>query len=497
MRFREKNLRFAQRHAIAPEVFSRPAIAIELQESAAEHDGNAAAFVLALNCLARVFESTFAVFPHGTRLGANPWHLETVDEAVEHINLTVDGAVRTGSPSAPDIVLSIGMPTTMTARRTVFTCGTQWTAALDQALEPEAGGILGCLYGATLGAAQVLLHALDLAGASYKPMPSFCFNLLDYGSTPHAGSRPEITSIPLAHLVGVGAVGSACLYALAHLPRLAGEINLIDNELVDEGNLNRYVLMRRSDLERPKVKVGTNALSARGLSVLPHEMTYDRFAIESPEAVDLLITPVDSEEGRCTLAKYLPRRVINAATGGTTVTISTHGFADGKACLHCLYLPKANAKSRAEIIADDTGLSAVDVEDRIAANAPLEAHVVASIESHRGVPAGTWEQFAGKAMLSFYDAAICGEAALNLPTDTVIAPLSFISCAAGILLAVELLKLGNPDLTHYALDNYLRLDTLKPPNSAFRHVKRQERTGSCICHDPDYVDIYTSKHPQS
>ena len=170
MSFRDKNLRFAQRHAIVPEVFSEPTVAIELQQGPARHNGNVAAFVLALNSLARVFENTVALFPQGTRLGANPWHLGTVDEAVEEINLTVDGAVRTRSPRDPDIVLSIGMPTTTAAKRSVFCCGTQWVAALDQALDPASDGILGCLYGATLGAAQVLLHALDLAGASYKPI---------------------------------------------------------------------------------------------------------------------------------------------------------------------------------------------------------------------------------------------------------------------------------------------------------------------------------------
>ena len=494
MSFRDKNLRFAQRQAIAPEVFSEPTVAIELQQGPARHHGNAAAFVLALNCLARVFENTIAVFPQDTRLGANPWHLETVDEAVEEINLTVDGAVRTRSPRDPDIVLSISTPTTMAAKRSVFCCGTQWVAALDQTLNPAGHGILGSLYGATLGAAQVLLHALDLAGASYKPMPPHRFNLLDHNSTPYGDPPLESINIPEAYLVGVGAVGSACLYALAHLPGLTGEIHLIDNESVDEGNLNRYVLVRRSDLACPKVDVGTLAFSGHGLAAVPHEMTYDQFARKSQRSVDLLLTPVDSEEGRCALAKELPRRIINAATGGTTVTLSTHGFADGKACLHCLYLPKANQRSRSDIIADDIGLSVAVVEELLASNTPLEPHVVASIEAHRGVPAGTWATYAGRPILSFYDAAVCGEAALRLSTDSVIAPLSFISCAAGILLAAELVKLGSRELRPYALDNYMRLDTLQRPNSAFRRVMPQEATGRCICHDPDYVETYASKY---
>ena len=61
------------------------------------------------------------------------------------------------------------------------------------------------------------------------------------------------SGFPEAHLVGVGAVGSAAVYALAHLDDVEGTLHLIDNEKIEDPNLNRYVLARRRDIGAWKV----------------------------------------------------------------------------------------------------------------------------------------------------------------------------------------------------------------------------------------------------
>ena len=210
--------------------------------------------------------------------------------------------------------------------------------------------------------------------------------------------------------------------------------------------------------------------------------------------MNLLLSPVDSEEGRRALARILPRRVINAATGGTTLTISTHGFADGKACLHCLYLPEPNRETPEEIMAKDMGLSPGLVQKLIETNDPVNEELVAQIERSRGAEPGTWASHVGLPINSFYAKAVCGDAELRLPTANVIAPLSFISAAAGIMLAAELIKAGNPELGGWSLDNYFRVDTLSRPNPAFRRLRPQDPSGRCICTDPDYMAVYSEKY---
>jgi hypothetical protein len=218
------------------------------------------------------------------------------------------------------------------------------------------------------------------------------------------------------------------------------------------------------------------------------------FAERRGYAADLLVTPVDSEAGRRQLAKCLPRSVLNAATGHSTVTISRHGFADGKACLQCLYLQPRAAISTELRLASELGLSLHEVEHLLAENRPISGEILERIERHRGVEPGRFQELAGRYLQSFYQRAVCGEATVRTGSGTLTTPLSFISTAAGVLLAAELVKRSSPELARFALDNYFRLDMLYAPNPAFREQRLQEPTRECICWDRDFIDIYRQKY---
>ena len=348
-----------------------------------------------------------------------------------------------------------------------------------------------------MGASQVLLHSLELANAPYKPMGAYRFSLLNLLPSGPDLDHPIQIQIPETHLVGVGAVGSAMIYTLAHLDDAIGHIHLIDNERLDDTNLNRYMLARRRDLGCWKVNTATAALRNTSIRTKSYRVPFNKYVEEYGSLIDLLLTPVDSEQGRRSLAMMLPRRIINAATGGTTVTLSTHGFGDGKACLHCLYLPKVNQLSAEEQMASDMGLAADVVHELVGANTPLDRHLVAQIERNRRVDPGTWTSYVGLPIGSFYVKAVCGDAEIRLRTANVIAPLPFISATAGILLATELLKANHPVLGDYALDNYVRFDTLELPNPAFRRTRLADPSEQCVCQDRDYVDVYVEKYVRS
>ena len=494
MSFRRENLRFAGQFGIAAEAFSNPVITVELHRDAAKRRGNTAGFLLAVNLLSRTFEKVHVVFPAGAAAPRHPWDLDTVSAVIEELNDTVGRTLHIGPPKRSDVVLSIGETPSIPADREVVVRGTHWRAALDCDL-PEAGdGVLGSLYAGCMGAAQVLLNVLNMMDAHYRTMAPFNFSLLDLGSCSAADETPKSIQLPETHLVGVGAGGSAAVYALAHLGDISGTLHLIDNQKVDDPNLNRYVLMRRRDIGRWKVDVAAETLRGTSIEAAPYRDVFSNYADEHGRDVNLLLSPVDSEEGRRELAKMLPRRIINAATGGTTVTLSTHGFNDGRMCLHCLYMPELNRASREEIMAKDMGLPPERVKELLRMNSPIGAELLAQIERNRGVEPGTWASDAELPIGSFYVKAVCGDARLRLPTANVIAPLSFISTSAGVLLAAELIKAGHPELSGWALDNYFRLDTLHPPQPAFRHLRPQDSSGRCICRDPDYTAVYLQKY---
>ena len=140
------------------------------------------------------------------------------------------------------------------------------------------------------------------------------------------------------------------------------------------------------------------------------------------------------------------------------------------------------------------GLPPETVRELVQTNAPIGAGLVAQIEENRGVERGRWAGNVGAQINSFYVRAVCGDAELSLPHTNVIAPLSFISASAGIVLAAELIKHAHPELGRWKLDNYFRIDTLHPPNPAFRRLRSQDRSGKCICGDPDYGSVYVEKY---
>ena len=497
MTFRDENLRFAGQFDIVAQAFSEPVITVELGSDAARGRGNTAAFLLAVNLLSRTFDNVHAVFPDGIAAFWHPWRLDEVDTAIDELSLTVCHDLRSAPPGRSDVVLSIGQAPSVPADRQVVVHGSHWCASLDRDLPGSGEGIIGSLYAACMGAAQVLLHVLNRMGASYRPMKPYTFSVLDLRVDGVEEDALGRLWVPETHLVGVGAVGSALVYALSHFGDIGGLLHLIDNDQVDDSNLNRYVLMRRRDIGRWKVDVASEALSGTGIRANPYRDAYSQYVDEYEGEVGLLLTPVDSEEGRRALAKTLPKRIINAATGGTTVTLSTHGFGDGKACLHCLYSVEQGQPSREEVMAEDLGIALETVQELLRMNSPMGADLVASIENARGVEPGTWDSHVGSPIGSFYVRAVCGDADVRLPSADVIAPLSFISASAGVLLAAELVKAGNSQMSGWILDNYFRVDTLHPPQPEFLRVQCQDASGKCICGDRDYIEAYEQKYSGS
>jgi hypothetical protein len=134
-----------------------------------------------------------------------------------------------------------------------------------------------------------------------------------------------------------------------------------------------------------------------------------------------------------------------------------------------------------------------EVERLLAENKQVDAAFVARVEARRGVPLGTFAELIGAPFASFHQRAVCGGAQIETPAGVVVAPLSFISAAAGLLLLAELLA----DVTirdHDARPNYLRMDMLGSPTFADRDVRLPDRGHGCICKDADYLDVYRARY---
>jgi molybdopterin/thiamine biosynthesis adenylyltransferase len=496
-----ENARFAENINVPKDVFTKPRIALELPPQAIAMPDVAAAFMFAANILTRLFAHVSLCAPT-LAVGPNAWGIPQLPDLLDQLSKVSEGNVFWGLYGAPDIVIGVGAAPTIPAPHRTFFSFSGWEAGLEVELPNSHRGPLGALFAACYGTAQAFVHAARMAGADYRPMAPFRLSLLNYSDVGPPLPCPAEVDLRETHLVGVGAIGSALVYALSHFPTLRGVLHAIDDDSVDGTNLGRYLLMRRSD-SRPrgvgdsrgkaKVDVAAHALSGHDIDVRPHEMNFADYRSRHDAPIDLLLTPVDSEAGRRKLAASLPRVILNAATGHTKITISRHGFADGKACLRCLYLPAPGDLTTEKRLATDLGLSIQEVEEHLADNRPIDAVTLARIEKHRGVAPGTLTAHLGQHIQSLYQRVVCGEAAITTAAGTVISPLSFISGAAGVMLAAELVKARSAEFLPYLLDNHFRIDAMMNPNPEFKSVKKQDPTGRCICCDQDYVAIYRQR----
>ena len=66
---------------------------------------------------------------------------------------------------------------------------------------------------------------------------------------------PNIDNIFIdeTHIVGIGAIGNAVIWALANIPNLTGELVIIDHQEIELSNLQRYSLANQHDINKLKI----------------------------------------------------------------------------------------------------------------------------------------------------------------------------------------------------------------------------------------------------
>ena len=118
---------------------------------------------------------------------------------------------------------------------------------------------IGALLAAAAGAAEALRAALQrIASATGYQLSA------EFESQPGRPVRLDLSDravrrrpldLGRVDVISGGAITNATIYALLRVPEVSVDLRVIEPETVDLTNLNRYPLARRSDRNRPKVKV--------------------------------------------------------------------------------------------------------------------------------------------------------------------------------------------------------------------------------------------------
>jgi molybdopterin/thiamine biosynthesis adenylyltransferase len=343
-----------------------------------------------------------------------------------------------------------------------------------------------------------LIFNEQISGATVDSAVSF--SLFDYA--PGSDANPPLetnTVLDTIFLLGLGAIGNGAVWALARVSSLQGQLGLVDDEEVDQGNLQRYVLALEKDIGGSKVKLARRHLtSQRGLLLQDHPYKWQSLA--GSHSLQHVAIALDTAADRIAVQAALPRWTINSWTQRGDLGVSHHHLDGELACLACLYLPTGSVPDEDQVIAQ-----ALSLEDRkmdvvrpmLHSGAPVSLELMREIASRLMVPLEPLLPFVGQPLRGLYQAAICGGVVFELTGGgkpvRVEVPMAFQSAMAGIMLAAEIVKRAArrdaPSWTTAKL-NLLR----KMPSDVITERRAKDRLERCICQDGDYLDAYRARY---
>jgi molybdopterin/thiamine biosynthesis adenylyltransferase len=255
-----------------------------------------------------------------------------------------------------------------------------------------------------------------------------------------------------ALLVGAGAIGNGFLRALRHL-NVENLLGIADPKKVSDGNINRCLYFDESSVGKFKAEELRARAQPEFEKLQLHAFIgtlHDYVKIQNPKRVRRVFVATDSRMVRRSVQSELPLEVVDASTTAADEIIThAHKFPTDDACLACVYPHIPDEDGRARDIATGLGVSLEDVQkgwiDEDAANRIAK--------QHKNVAA---DQIIGTAYDSLFK-ALCSADALLLPGgDQVLAPFAFVSCLAGALMAVELVRfdlLASSEHSNYFFTN--------------------------------------------
>jgi ThiF family len=218
--------------------------------------------------------------------------------------------------------------------------GGDWAARVEpgaRSVVPRLGGRVpfAPILAAAACAAEILRIALARIAVTHDLAVPGEFDL----GPPHRVSIdlpaldiPARIELGEADVVSAGAITNGCLFALLRVRGLDGSLRVFDRDLAELTNLNRYPLLRRSQLGRLKVDLLAEASTAE-LRIEPLARRLARGSI--PRLRERVLVGVDDIPSRWVVQEHAPGWLCVAGTSHFTAIVSEHE--PGMPCAGCLH----------------------------------------------------------------------------------------------------------------------------------------------------------------
>lgn len=473
-------------------------VGVSFGDDAASTPQGRATLDLAVRLLARLYPSLdIRTAPRASRVSSGlAARLKRLALAVNP-NITLTRAAGTG--------IAVGIATSPW-EQPVYAGSDAWTGSVSLTRAQRVGRT-DVVYGA--GAAACLAAAatfrLVVTPAASPPAEA---TLNVFGNSTY---RPTTSSLggglvlpQRTILVGAGAVGQSCAWALARTA-VSGTVVVADPQTVDLGNMQRYVLAAQNDLDKEKAPLATAHINrvgaARGgprVHAVPVHGTYADALAQHGYAWDATLAGVDSAQDRRAMQATLPHWAANAWTQTGDLGISDHHYRNG-ACIACLYLPTGKTRNQDEIVA-----AALQVPDQVFQvrnllhlGTPVPTDLCDLIASKLGLERAQVRKYAAAGIRAMYVEGVCGGGLIPLgghrPAAELHVPLAHQSALAGVLLAARLIRRAvglAPDTTEV-----MHLDVGHDPVPFSVQPAGKDPRGICLCQDPTFTDTYNTLWP--
>lgn len=395
--------------------------------------------------------------------------------------------------SEVSLVIGGGVPETEDA---IFIDADGWLAYVGRTPNTQTSRVnhtvpIGAVVAACLGVSEIFKIAYQ--GLISKPIfevgDRFWLNTLTYNDD--LSKNPDIGTVNFKEVVlfGCGSVGSSLLYTLGFLPDVTGELHLVDRDpKVDMDNRQRYVMLTTSDVSTFKgikkvewAKAKTSRRIPR-LTVKSHDCGVVEFLDTRTltPGIRLAISAVDNVQARIEIADCLAYRTVNAGTGDTTLTITRHGFADGKACLACDYTSQIPNVSWFQQVSQQIGIPVERVAALLEGGALLSDVDIRKMVSVGFVTSEQIESMVNTDLASLVNRKLY--AAIGVQTESkeeTPVTAAYIAAMTGALLASEVIKELCGLETLWDSNKY-RMDMLSVPTLYTMYVPPGSK--NCLCH---------------
>ena len=426
---------------------------------------------------------------------AGPREGSLVDE-LAGLASEINPNISVAETDVPSACISVGIDAPHVEAPTIFAgcngwrsrVGTSGPYEVTDTGNPVGSGLAACIAGANLFRLLFLPDGASLLDRDLS-FPSKTSNLPNLG--------PTSLNDPLA-LVGVGAIGNGAVWALSLMP-FSGQIYLVDPQLVDLGNIQRYVLCARGDENYAKVSVAGRRFLGR-LEAIPCYETWTSFVENNGYDWSRVAVALDSAHGRRSVQASLPRWVANAWTQTGDIGVSTHSVLGKDACLSCLYLPTQKTKNQDQIVAEDLRIPHLQSNVRflLGSGQPVGPDICNSVAAAWGLAPEALGPYWDQPINSLWVEGVCGGGFVSLggvgaDAPELGVPLAFQSVLAGVLLAAEIARdVVSPNAKQRTLVR--QLDVLRPLGNTSRRPRSKAKTGNCICDDQDFLRVYQTKY---